>query len=100
MDYWNREAKLIVNGLLARAGVSHKALAHRLAALGGRETETSIAKRLSRGTFSVSFVFNVVAVLGQTEITLGRLTPDETGQRRGPQHQSAQNWIGTTKTLG
>jgi hypothetical protein len=48
---------------LKRAGVSYKELAERLAKHGFKETEIGIASKLSRGTFSATFLLACLAAL-------------------------------------
>lgn len=48
---------------LRRADISYKELAKRLAQHGFEETEIGIASKLSRGTFSATFLLACLAVL-------------------------------------
>ena len=48
---------------LKRADVSYKELAERLTKHGLEETETGIASKLARGTFSATFLLACLAVL-------------------------------------
>jgi hypothetical protein len=48
---------------LKRAGVSYKELAERLTKHGFEETEIGIASKLSRGTFSATFLLACLAAL-------------------------------------
>ena len=60
---WGAKASRFIKAELKRAGVGYKELAERLTAHGLAETETSIAGKLSRGAFAVSFFLAVLAVL-------------------------------------
>jgi hypothetical protein len=48
---------------LKRAGLSYRELAERLTKHGFQETETGIASKLARGTFSATFLLACLAVL-------------------------------------
>jgi Domain of unknown function (DUF6471) len=48
---------------LKRAEMSYKALANRLTEHGLEETETGIASKMARGTFSATFLIACLAVL-------------------------------------
>jgi hypothetical protein len=58
---------------LKRADVSYKELAERLTKHGLEETEIGIASKLSRGTFSATFLVAVLAVLELEGVTLADL---------------------------
>ena len=58
---------------LKRAGVTYAELARRLNEHGLEETEDSITSKLGRGTFSATFLFACLAVLGIAAITLADL---------------------------
>jgi lambda repressor-like predicted transcriptional regulator len=53
---WEDRAKRFLKAELKRAGVSYAELAKRLKAHGLKETEASIANKLSRGTFPATFL--------------------------------------------
>jgi hypothetical protein len=55
---------------LKRAEVSYKELADRLVAHGFEETETGIASKMARGTFSATFLVACLAVLGREALRL------------------------------
>ena len=83
MNYWNRQAQLIVKGLLARAGISHKVLAARLQKMGATESEAAIANKISRGAFTFAFVLRVAAAVGESRIDLRRTRIGGPVQRLG-----------------
>ena len=70
---WGAKASRFLKAELKRAGVGYKELADRLNAHGLEETETAIAGKLSRGTFSVTFFLAVLTVLGIEAVTLASL---------------------------
>jgi hypothetical protein len=53
---WEERAKRFLKAELARADVGYRELAERLEKHGLRETEASIANKISRGTFSATFL--------------------------------------------
>jgi len=53
---WEERAKRFLKAELARADVGYRELAERLAKHGLKETEASIANKISRGTFSATFL--------------------------------------------
>lgn len=55
---------------MKRAGVTYAELAERLEAHGLKETEASIANKLSRGTMAATFLLATVASLGMDGIKL------------------------------
>jgi hypothetical protein len=53
---WEERAKRFLKVELARADIGYRELAERLEKHGLRETEASIANKISRGTFSATFL--------------------------------------------
>lgn len=64
MSYWNAKAKRLLKVELAKQGCSHEDLANRLNEIGVSETKSSIDSKISRGTFSASFLMQCLYVLG------------------------------------
>ncbi|HJS87438.1 MAG TPA: DUF6471 domain-containing protein [Acetobacteraceae bacterium] len=58
---------------LKRAGVTYAELAKRLEEHGLRETEASIANKLSRGTVAATFLLATLAALGMEGVRLEEL---------------------------
>lgn len=67
---WEERAKRFLKAELKRADVSYKELADRLEKHGLKETEASIASKLSRGKFAATFFLATLAALGRNEISL------------------------------
>jgi hypothetical protein len=67
---WEERAKRFLKAELARADVGYRELAELLAKHGLRETEASIANKISRGTFSATFL---LATLKAIEADVVRL---------------------------
>lgn len=61
---WENEASRILKAEVVRHGVTYRKLARRLADLNVRETERSIANKLSRGSFSFVFALQCLKALG------------------------------------
>jgi hypothetical protein len=53
---WEDRARRFLKAELARAEIGYRELAERLGKQGLRETEASIANKISRGTFPASFM--------------------------------------------
>jgi len=92
---WENEARRIVRAELVRRGVTYQGLANRLQAIGVRETEWSIANKMSRGTFSFVFVLQCLRAIGAEsasfELTDAPASPRST--RRQPAADETE-WLG------
>ncbi|TDN62434.1 MULTISPECIES: DUF6471 domain-containing protein [Paraburkholderia] len=64
---WYQVARNVLRAELVRHGVSYRQLATLLANIGVRETERSIANKLSRGSFSFAFYLQCMRALGRTD---------------------------------
>ena len=67
---WEERAKRFLKAELARSEVSYRELAERLKKHGLKETEASIANKISRGTFSATFFLASLVAIGCTAVTL------------------------------
>jgi len=67
---WENEARRILRAELVRRGVTYQRLASRLQALGIKETERSVANKMSRGTFSFAFVLQCLAAIGADSVSI------------------------------
>ena len=67
---WEERVKRFLKAELARADVGYRELAERLKKHGLKETEASIANKISRGTFSATFL---LAALKAIEVDTVRL---------------------------
>ncbi|HXL68807.1 MAG TPA: DUF6471 domain-containing protein [Xanthobacteraceae bacterium] len=64
---WEERAKRLLKTELARADIGYRDLAERLKKHGMKETEASIANKISRGTFSATFLLaSLIAIEAQT----------------------------------
>jgi hypothetical protein len=61
---WNEHAKRLLKAELIKRGISHEELAIRLQRIGLNETKSSIDSKISRGTFSASFLMQCLHVIG------------------------------------
>jgi hypothetical protein len=64
------EARRIVRAELVRRGITYKGLAARLVAMGVKQTERSIANKMSRGTFTFVFVLQCLQAIGAKSMTM------------------------------
>ena len=67
---WEDRAKRYLKAELARADVSYRELAERLRKEGLKETEASVANKISRGTFAATFFLASLAAIGCEAIRL------------------------------
>ena len=67
---WEERAKAYLKAELARADVSYKELAERLKKHGLKETEASVANKISRGTFATSFFLASLVAIGCESVRL------------------------------
>jgi hypothetical protein len=70
---WAGRATRYLKAELKRADVTYAELAKRLNDHGLEETEDSITSKLGRGTFSATFLFACLTVLGIAALTLADL---------------------------
>lgn len=64
---WEERAKRFLKAELARADIGYRELAERLQKHGLKETEASIANKISRGTFSATFLLaSLIAIEADT----------------------------------
>lgn len=67
---WEREATRILKAELALRGVTYASLVGRLEALGVRETERSIANKMSRGKFPFTFYLQCLRAIGAEQAVI------------------------------
>lgn len=67
---WEERAKRFLKAEMKRADVSYLELASRLKKHGLKETEASIANKLSRGTFAATFFLAALVALGVESVHL------------------------------
>jgi hypothetical protein len=67
---WEDRAKRFLKAELARAEVSYRELAERLKKHGMKETEASVANKMSRGTFSATFMLAALIAIGAEIVRL------------------------------
>jgi Domain of unknown function (DUF6471) len=63
-------AKRLLKAELARADIGYRELAERLKKHGLKETEASIANKISRGTFSATFLLASLVAIGTENVRL------------------------------
>lgn len=67
---WEERAKRYLKAELKRTDISYKELAERLEKHGLKETEASIASKLSRGTFAATFFLASLVAIGCENVSL------------------------------
>ncbi len=67
---WEDRAKRFLKAELARADVGYRELAELLKKHGLQETEASIANKISRGTFSATFLLASLLAIGASSVRL------------------------------
>ena len=67
---WEERARRFLKAELARAEIGYRELAERLAKHGLRETEASIANKISRGTFPATFLLASLKAIGRDQLSL------------------------------
>lgn len=72
---WNTKVKRLLKSELVRRGISHADLAKMLLNIGVTETKSSIDSKISRGTFSASFLLQCLTVIGCEKIDLTDYAP-------------------------
>lgn len=72
MEIWELEAKRLLKAELKRHGISYKVLAAKLAEIGVEETSASIASKLYRGKYPMSFFLQCMKVLEIKTVTLAK----------------------------
>ena len=70
MNKWNDIAKRILKAELVKKGLSNSDLANMLSDIGIIETKASIDSKISRGTFSASFLLQCLHVIGCHKIEI------------------------------
>lgn len=68
MINWNDKVKRLLKAELVRRGISNSDLAIMLGKIGIEETKSSIDSKISRGTFSASFLMQCLTVIGCEKI--------------------------------
>jgi hypothetical protein len=61
---WNEHTKRLLKAELVKRGITNEELASRLQEIGLNETKSSISSKISRGTFSASFLMQCLHVIG------------------------------------
>jgi len=67
---WEDRARRLLKAELARADIGYRELAERLKKHGLKETEASIANKISRGTFSATFLLASLVAIGAETVRL------------------------------
>jgi hypothetical protein len=73
---WNKAARQLIKFELVRQDVRYALLAYKLGEIGVQETQSTITKKLSRGTFSFIFFLQCMRALGVTHVDLSQIVDD------------------------
>lgn len=76
---WNKYAKRIIKSEMLKKDIKAEDLVILLHKIGIEETKSSINSKISRGTFSAAFLFQVLQVMGCRSIEI--LSPTELNLR-------------------
>lgn len=69
-DHWSNVAKYILKSELKRRGLTYLDLQFRLGEIGVIESEPNIRNKISRGSFSASFLLKCLSAIGCTKLDL------------------------------
>lgn len=72
MSDWNDKVKRLLKSELVKRGVSHSELADLLHNLGIQESKSSIDSKISRGSFSATFLIQCLIAIGCNKIEITR----------------------------
>lgn len=67
---WEDRARRFLKAEIARAEIGYRELAERLRKQGLRETEASIANKISRGTFPATFLLASLKAIEREQVSL------------------------------
>jgi hypothetical protein len=67
---WDERVRLLLKGELAKRGITHRKLVDLLKEVGVDTTKASIDNKLSRGTFSATFLCQCLNAIGCTYLKL------------------------------
>jgi uncharacterized hydantoinase/oxoprolinase family protein len=67
---WKNKVKRLLKSELIKRGISHTDLALLLQRVGVDETKAGIDSKISRGTFSASFLMQCLSVIGCTKLEI------------------------------
>ena len=68
--YWENKVKVLLKVELIKQGVTYAQLAEKMREMGVPETEPNVRNKLSRGTFSATFMVQALEALGVKELRL------------------------------
>ena len=73
---WNDKIKCLLRAELVRRGISNSELVELLKLIGVDETKSSVDSKISRGTFSASFLTQCFIAIGCEKIDLSYILED------------------------
>lgn len=69
-DQWNEWAKGVLKAEISRRNLSFVEVAERLKSLGVEESGRNVSNKIGRGTFSATFMLQVLAAIGCTTLRI------------------------------
>jgi hypothetical protein len=83
LDYWDKQARLLLRAEMLGAELKPKDIAGRLKNTGlGSATPKALVQRITRGSFNFGFALRVLRAVGVDHLDLGHL-PDLTVEPKG-----------------
>ncbi len=73
---WNQKAKRLLKAELVKRGITNEQLAKLLSNDGASETKSSVDSKISRGTFSASFLIHSLHVIRCNKIEINTFYPN------------------------
>lgn len=86
-ETWNEYAKRLVKSEMLKKDIKSVDLVALLNKIGIKETKSSISSKISRGTFSAAFLFQVLQVMGCKKLVI--IPPEELNLKTGNTMQTS-----------
>jgi hypothetical protein len=67
---WTSYTKQLLRAEMVKRGINYKGLVEKLAAIGVTESEANLRNKISRGSFTASFLIQVLTAMGVTNFHL------------------------------
>lgn len=82
---WDANARNILKAEIVRRGMTYERIAKRMRDMGIEETSSSIANKMSRGTFSFVFFLQCMRALGADNVVIEIPAPNVGGSQGSSQ---------------
>lgn len=70
MSYWDKKAKQVLKSEMVKRGLSNMDLVRLLNEIGVKETKASVDSKISRGTFSATFLLQSLSAIGCSKLQI------------------------------